>query len=164
MPSGKTFVTIVGNAGDDPELRYTPTGQPMAKVSVAVTPRVKALNDEWTDGETTWYRVTAWRDMAEHLAESVQKGTRVIVYGSLENRRWEDKEGNTRYSLELNAETIGLDIQFTNYRKASSEREQPAKSESAGPAQDSSRRSTAKRPAASKQAASADSDTEEPPW
>ena len=114
MPA-KTYVTIVGNLGSDPELRYTPTGQALCVFSVAVTPRFMR-NNEWQDGDTTWYRVNAWRDLGENCAESLASGTRVIVCGSLENRPWETKEGETRYSLEITADAVGPDLVFASAR------------------------------------------------
>lgn len=122
MP-GKTQITIVGNAGSDAELRYTPSGQAVTNFSLAVTPRTFDRNsDQWIDGDTTWYRVNAWRTLAENVAETIQKGTRVIVMGSLELRQWEDTEGNTRSSLEVTADALGPDLMFVSAKLNKSER------------------------------------------
>src|ERR1700722_7643554 len=121
MP-GKTQITIVGNVGSDPELRYTPTGQAVCNFSVAVTPRFMQ-NDQWVDGDTTWYRVNAWRTLGENCADTVLKGTRVIVLGYLENREWEDKEGETRRSLEITADAVGPDLLFLSYSANKAERD-----------------------------------------
>jgi single-strand DNA-binding protein len=101
--------TIVGNLGDAPELRFTPSGVAVAKLRVASTPRTRD-GEKWIDGEPTWVTVTLWRTMAENATESLSKGDRVVVYGTLANRAWQDKENETRYSLELNAWGIGPDL------------------------------------------------------
>lgn len=107
-----TQVTIVGNAGGDPELQYTPTGTAVASFSVAVAQRrFNRDTSRWEDKGTTWYRVNIWRDLAEHVAETVKRGMRVIVVGSLESRSWEsgDKSG---ISWEITADAIGPDLTF----------------------------------------------------
>lgn len=101
---------LIGNI-TDPELRYTSSGVAVISFSVAVNKRT--LNSEtkkWEDGEPTWVRVQAWRDLAENCAETLKKGTRVICSGTLENRAWEDKQGETRYTLEMNADAVGVDL------------------------------------------------------
>lgn len=118
-----TQITIVGNAGSEPELRYTPTGSGVANFSVAVTPRhFDKTSNTWSDGDTTWYRVNAWNQLAENVAESIRKGDRVIVLGSLENREWEDADGNTRHTLEVRADAIGPDLMFASARVTKSAR------------------------------------------
>jgi single-strand DNA-binding protein len=77
-----TFVSLIGNLTDDPELRFTPNGAAVANFRLAVTPRVKD-GDTWKDGETSFFRVNVWRDLAEHATESLAKGTRVVVLGRL---------------------------------------------------------------------------------
>lgn len=107
------IITIVGNVGSEPELRFTPSGAAVCNFSVAVTPRRKnQQTQEWEDGEPTWYRVNAWRSLAENLAESITKGSRVIVVGRLENRKYESREGGTGYSLEITADACGPDCQW----------------------------------------------------
>src|SRR5688572_2478755 len=100
--AGEPLMTIVGNATADADLRFTPSGAAVAAFTVAVTPRVKK-GDEWTDGDTTFFRCTAWREMAEQCAESITKGMRLIVYGRFKTRQYE-KDGQTRTSVELDVE------------------------------------------------------------
>ncbi len=90
MAAGDTVITLVGNLTDDPELRFTPSGAPVANFTVASTPRFldKATN-EWKDGDTLFLRCTIWRQAAENAAESLQRGMRVIVQGRLKQRSYE---------------------------------------------------------------------------
>jgi single-strand DNA-binding protein len=106
-----THVTIAGNLTDDPELTYTPNGAAVANFRLAVTPRVKQ-GDTWTDGETSFFRVTAWRDLATHLADSLSKGDRVIVLGQLRMRSWETPEGDKRSVVEVTAEEAGPSLRW----------------------------------------------------
>ncbi len=99
-------ITLIGNLGNDPELRYTPSGVPVASFNLAV-------KKSWTDAEggkqekTTWFRVTAWRKLAEIAAQYLAKGKQVLIVGELEDARaFTDKEGNNRASLEVTAQTI----------------------------------------------------------
>jgi single-strand DNA-binding protein len=105
-----TTTTIVGNLTDTPELRFTPSGAPVASFSVAVTPRVKD-GDGWRDGETSFFRCTAWRTLAENLAE-LAKGTRVIVHGRLQQRSWETDAGEKRSVVEVQAEEVGPSLRW----------------------------------------------------
>jgi single-strand DNA-binding protein len=105
-----TTTTIVGNLTDTPELRFTPSGAPVASFSVAVTPRVKD-GDGWRDGETSFFRCTAWRSLAENLAE-LAKGTRVIVHGRLQQRSWETDAGEKRSVVEVQAEEVGPSLRW----------------------------------------------------
>ena len=93
-------VTLIGNLVDDPELRFTPSGVAMAKVRFAVSRRYQDRNQEWQE-ETSFFGGTCWRDMAENVAESLQKGMRVIVTGRLEQRSWENQEGEKRSMIEV---------------------------------------------------------------
>lgn len=113
--ANEPIITIVGNVGSEPELRFTPSGAAVCNFSVAVTPRRKN-GDQWEDGEATWYRVNAWRGLAENIAESIQKGVRVIVQGRLENRKYESREGGTGYSLEITADACGPDLMWAHAR------------------------------------------------
>jgi single-strand DNA-binding protein len=106
-----THVSITGNLTEDPELRYTPNGAPVANLRVAVTPRVKD-GDGWKDGETSFFQVTAWRSLAENLAESLTKGARVMVYGRLQQRSWETPEGERRSVVEVQAEEVGPSLRW----------------------------------------------------
>ncbi len=105
----EAVTTLVGNVGNC-ELRFTPNGVAVCKFSVAVTPRVKKDN-EWVDGEATWYNCTAWRELGEHVAESIEKGARVIVMGRLSLRQYETDKGKGS-SLELDVEAVGPELRF----------------------------------------------------
>lgn len=109
-----TQVTIVGNIGADPEMRFTPGGLAVTSFSVGSQNRRIKRGNEWEDSGTTWYRVTAWRELAENCAQSLKRGTRVIVIGTLASRQWEDKEGNKRDSWEITADACGPDLAFAN--------------------------------------------------
>ncbi|WP_166344969.1 single-stranded DNA-binding protein [Phytoactinopolyspora limicola] len=123
MAVGDMTTTIVGNVGGDPELRFTPTGAAVCNASVAVTPRTfNRLTQAWEDGETTWVRLNIWRELAEHVAESIEKGMRVIVTGRISNRRWENNEGETRYSLEMNVDAIGPDLRYATAKVTKAQR------------------------------------------
>ena len=108
--SGEPLITIIGNSTSDAELRFTPQGVAVAAFTVAVTPRVKR-GDEWADGETSWFRCTAWREMAESCAESIVKGTRLIVHGRFKTRQYE-KDGQTRTSIEIDVEEVGPSLRY----------------------------------------------------
>lgn len=106
--AGETVITLVGNLVDDPELRFTPAGAAVAKFRVASTPRTfdKQAN-EWKDGESLFLTCSAWRGMAEHVAESLTRGARVIVQGRLKQRSYEDREQVKRTVYELDVDEIG---------------------------------------------------------
>jgi len=106
--AGDTIITVVGNLTADPELRFTPNGAAVANFTVASTPRTfDRQSQEWRDGETLWMRCSIWREAAENVAESLQKGMRVIVQGRLVQRSWEDKEGQKRTVVEMQADEVG---------------------------------------------------------
>jgi len=121
--SGETVITIVGNLVDDPELRFTPSGAAVAKFRVASTPRTfdKTAN-EWKDGESLFLSCSVWRQAAEHVAESLTKGMRVIVQGRLKQRSYEDREGVKRTVFELDVDEIGPSLRSATAKvtKASS--------------------------------------------
>ena len=98
--------TIVGNLVEDPEVRFTGNGIAVANLRVAVTQRVQQ-DGQWRDGDTSFFKVNVWRDQAEHLAESLTKGDRVMVTGRLRQRSWETPEGDKRSVTELEAEEVG---------------------------------------------------------
>lgn len=104
-------VTLIGNLVDDPELRFTPSGVAMAKVRFAVNRRYQDRNNEWQE-ETSFFGGTCWRDMAENVAESLQKGSRVIVTGRLEQRTWETQEGDKRSIIEIRIDDIGPSLRW----------------------------------------------------
>ena len=109
MPTNS--VTLIGNLVDDPELRFTPSGVAMAKVRFAVNRRYQDRNQEWQE-ETSFFGGTCWRDMAENVAESLTKGTRVIVTGRLEQRSWETQEGDKRSIIEISIDDIGPSVRW----------------------------------------------------
>ncbi|KAA6215128.1 single-stranded DNA-binding protein [Streptomyces albofaciens JCM 4342] len=105
--SGDTTITMVGNVVADPELRFTPSGAPVCNFRMANTPRkFNRQANEWEDGEPLFLSVAVWRQQAEHVAESIQRGTRVIVVGRLTQRQYEDREGKTRSSYEIQADEV----------------------------------------------------------
>jgi single-strand DNA-binding protein len=104
-------VTLIGNLVDDPELRFTPSGVAMAKIRFAVSRRYQDRNQEWQE-ETSFFGGTCWRDMAENVAESLQKGMRVIVTGRLEQRTWETQEGDKRSIIEVRIDDIGPSVRW----------------------------------------------------
>ena len=104
-------LTIIGNLTGDPELRFTPTGTAVVKFTVAHTPRTRK-GDEWIDGETTFLDCTAWRQLAENVAESLRKGTRVVVAGRLRTERWETPEGDKRSRMVLDVDGVGPDLAY----------------------------------------------------
>ena len=108
MAAGDTVITIVGNLVDDPELRFTPSGAAVAKFRIASTPRFldKATN-EWKDGESLFLSCNVWRQAAENVAESLQRGMRVIVQGRLKQRSYETKEGEKRTVYEVEVDEVG---------------------------------------------------------
>jgi single-strand DNA-binding protein len=109
--SNDTQLTITGNLVDDPELRFTPSGQPVAKFRIASTPRYfdKQAN-AWKDGESLFLTVNVWRQAAENVAESMTRGTRAIVTGRLRQRSYETKEGEKRGVYELEADEVGVSL------------------------------------------------------
>ncbi|UCG39890.1 MAG: single-stranded DNA-binding protein [Acidimicrobiia bacterium] len=104
-------ITVVGNLVEDPELRYTQSGTALANVRVASSRRFQDRNQEWQE-ETAFFRGTVWREMAEQVAESLHKGDRVIITGSIEQRDWEDNQGQKRSSLELRIQEIGPSLRW----------------------------------------------------
>ena len=107
----ETHVTITGNLTDDPDLRYTPNGTEVANFRLAVTARIKD-GDSWRDGDTSFFRITAWRQLAEHIGDSLSKGDRVIVTGQLRMRAWETPEGDKRQVVEVTAEEAGPSLKW----------------------------------------------------
>jgi single-strand DNA-binding protein len=101
-----THVTITGNLTADPELKFTPNGAAVANFRVAVTSRVRD-GETWRDGDTSFYRVTAWRDLATNLTDSLGRGDRVVIVGQLRMHSWETPEGEQRSVVEVTAEEVG---------------------------------------------------------
>jgi single-strand DNA-binding protein len=108
MAAGDTQITVVGNLVDDPELRFTPAGQPVARFRVASTPRFRDnASGEWKDGDSLFLTCNVWRQAAENVAESLQRGMRVIVSGRLRQRSYETKEGEKRTVYEVEVDDVG---------------------------------------------------------
>ncbi|MFC7485563.1 single-stranded DNA-binding protein [Knoellia sp. CPCC 206453] len=111
--AGETVITIVGNLTGDPELRFTPSGAAVANFTVASTPRTfDRQSNEWKDGETLFMRCSVWRDAAENVAESLARGTRVIVTGRLKSRSYDTKEGEKRTVIELDVDEVGPSMKY----------------------------------------------------
>ena len=109
--AGETVITVVGNLVDDPELRFTPAGVAVAKFRVASTPRVfDRQTNEWKDGESLFLTCSVWRQAAENVAESLQRGARVIVQGRLKQRSYEDGQGVKRTVYELDVDEVGVSL------------------------------------------------------
>jgi single-strand DNA-binding protein len=107
----ETTLTITGNLVDDPELRFTPAGQPVARFRIASTPRCRdGKTGEWKDGDSLFLTVNVWRQAAENVAESMTRGTRAIVTGRLRQRSYETKEGEKRTVYELEADEVGVSL------------------------------------------------------
>jgi len=114
-------VTIVGNCVNEVDLKFLPSGIAVANLTVAVTPRVKD-GDGWKDGETMWFRLACWRQLAESVAESIVKGTRVIAIGRLSCRSYETKSGEKRTDMEIQVDSIGPELRFASAKVSRVER------------------------------------------
>lgn len=121
--AGETTITVIGNLTDDPELKFTPSGAAVANFTVASTPRTfDRQTNEWKDGDPLFFRCAAWRQMAENVAESLQKGTRVIVQGSLKIRNYERQDGSRGTSVEINVDEIGPSLRFATAKSQRAQR------------------------------------------
>lgn len=122
--AGETVITLVGNLTGDPELRFTPSGAAVANFTVASTPRTfDRQTSEWKDGETLFMRCSIWREAAESVAESLHRGTRVIVTGRLVSRSWDDKEsGQKRTVMEMQVDEIGPSLRYATAKVTKAER------------------------------------------
>jgi single-strand DNA-binding protein len=117
--AGETIITVVGNLTNDPELRFTSGGAAVASFTVASTPRtLDRTTNEWKDGEALFLRCSIWRQAAEHVAESLQKGARVIVQGRLKQRSFETREGEKRTVIELDVDEIGPSLRYATAKVA----------------------------------------------
>jgi single-strand DNA-binding protein len=114
--SGDATVTFVGNLAGDPELRFTATGVAVAGFQVAVQGRTKDVKGEWQDAEAFFYRCTVWRDHAEHVAESLGRGDRVVVTGTLRPNTYETKEGEKRQSLDVQVDEVAPSLRFATVK------------------------------------------------
>jgi single-strand DNA-binding protein len=157
MAAGDTPITVVGNLVDDPQLRYTPTGSAVANFRIASTPRFKdPKTDEWKDGDSLFLTCNVWRQPAENVAESLQRGMRVIVTGRLKQRSYETREGEKRTVYEIEVDEVGPSLRNASAKVTRMTR-------AAGAGQPSGRASYAA-PAADPWAAGAGDASAEPPF
>ena len=113
--AGETTLTVIGNLTNDPELRFTPSGDAVANFTIASTPRTfDRKTNEWKDGESLFLRCSIWRDAAGNVAESLTKGMRVIASGALKSRSYETKEGEKRTVIEFEVDEIGPSLKYAN--------------------------------------------------
>lgn len=111
--AGETVITVVGNLVADPELRFTPSGAAVANFTVASTPRrFNSQTNQWEDGDALFLRCNIWRQAAEHVAESLTRGMRVIVQGRLRQRNYETREGEKRTVMELEVDEVGPSLRY----------------------------------------------------
>jgi single-strand DNA-binding protein len=123
MAAGDTQITIVGNLVGDPELRYTQTGQAVASFRIASTPRFRDnATGEWKDGDSLFLSCNVWRQAAENVAESLQRGTRVIVSGRLRQRSYETREGEKRTVYEVEVDDVGPSLRNASAKVTKSSR------------------------------------------
>jgi single-strand DNA-binding protein len=123
MAAGDTQITLIGNLVDDPELRYTPTGQAVAKFRVASTPRFRDnASGEWKDGDSLFLTCNVWRQAAENVAESLQRGMRVLVNGRLRQRSYETREGEKRTVYEIEVDDVGPSLRNASAKVVKSTR------------------------------------------
>ncbi|MFC4115057.1 single-stranded DNA-binding protein [Nonomuraea zeae] len=132
--SGETTITIIGNLTNDPELRFTQTGTAVATFTIASSPRVynKQL-EQWEDGEALFMRCSAWRDLGEHICESLTRGTRVIASGQLRMRTYETDEGEHRTVFEMTVDEIGPSLRFATAKPARATRKATTSHNSGAP-------------------------------
>ena len=111
--AGETVITVVGNLVDDPELRFTPSGAAVANFRIASTPRIfDRQTNEWKDGDALFLSCSVWRQAAENVAESLQKGMRVVVQGRLKQRQYETREGEKRTVFEIDVDEVGPSLKY----------------------------------------------------
>jgi single-strand DNA-binding protein len=123
MAAGDTPITVVGNLVADPELRFTASGQPVATFRIASTPRIRDnATNEWKDGDSLFLSCNVWRQAAENVAESLQRGMRVIVTGRLKQRNYETKEGEKRTVYEVEVDDVGPSLRNASAKVARAQR------------------------------------------
>jgi single-strand DNA-binding protein len=133
MAAGDTQITITGNLVDDPELRFTPAGQPVAKFRVASTPRyLDKTTNEWKDGDSLFLTCNVWRQAAENAAETLRRGMRVIVAGRLRQRSYETKEGEKRTVYEVEVDDVGPSLRNASAKVTKAARSGPGDGPGAG--------------------------------
>src|SRR5919197_2529995 len=122
--AGETVITVIGNLVDDPELRFTPSGAAVAKFRIASTPRTfDRQTNEWKDGESLFLTCNVWRQAAENVAESLQRGMRVIVQGRLKQRSYETREGEKRTVYEIEADEVGPSLRNATAKVVKTQRQ-----------------------------------------
>jgi single-strand DNA-binding protein len=143
MAAGDIIVTVVGNLTNDPELRFTPSGAAVASFTVASSSRyLDKQTNEWKDSDPVFMRCSVWRQYAENVAESLQKGTRVIVHGRLKQRSYETREGEKRTVVEMEVDDVGPALRYATakvnrvQRQGSGFGDSAGESASSGPADD----------------------------
>jgi single-strand DNA-binding protein len=121
--AGETIITVVGNLVDDPELRFTPSGAAVANFRIASTPRTfDKQTNEWKDGDALFLSCSVWRQAAENVAESLQRGMRVVVQGRLKSRQYETREGEKRTVFEIEVEEVGPSLKYATAKVAKANR------------------------------------------
>jgi len=134
MAAGDTQITIAGNLVDDPELRFTPAGQPVAKFRVASTPRyLDKTTNVWKDGDSLFLTCNVWRQAAENAAETLRRGMRVIVSGRLRQRSYETKEGEKRTVYEVEVDDVGPSLRNASAKVTKAARSGPGDGAGARP-------------------------------
>lgn len=124
--AGETVITVIGNLTADPELRFTPSGAAVSNFTIASTPRTfDRDSQEWKDGDALFLRCNAWRQVGENVAESLTKGSRVIVSGRLKQRSFDDKEGNKRTVIELDVDEVGPSLRYATAKVTRTSRSGP---------------------------------------
>ncbi|MGW1344766.1 single-stranded DNA-binding protein [Kribbella sp. NPDC002412] len=115
--AGEPPITLIGNLTGDPELRFTPSGAAVANFTIACTPRtLDRQSNEWKDGETLFISCAVWRQVAENVAESLTRGSRVVVHGRLKARSYDDRDGNKRTVFECDVEEIGASMRYATLK------------------------------------------------
>ncbi|WP_369359591.1 single-stranded DNA-binding protein [Streptomyces sp. cg2] len=131
MAMGETPITITGNLTADPELKFTNSGAPLVKFTVASTPRTyDKESGQWKDGTAAFFRCAAWRQLAEHIAESLTKGSRVVLSGRIRQHNWQTSEGENRSMLAVEVDDIGPSLQFATASVQRTQRNTPASANS----------------------------------
>lgn len=125
-------ITISGNLTADPEMQFSPSGVGFARFTIASNRKWKDQNDEWQE-DTAFFRGTAWRELAEHMADSLSKGDRVIATGRLDQNEWEDKEGNKRSELQFNVYEIGPSLKYATAVVTRAQRQTTGQPQTAAP-------------------------------
>ncbi|NEM06157.1 single-stranded DNA-binding protein [Geodermatophilus normandii] len=165
--AGDTVITVIGNLTSDPELRWTPSGAAVANFTIASTPRtLDRQTQEWKDGEALFLRCSVWRQAAEHVAESLTRGSRVMAQGRLKQRSYETKEGENRTVIELEVDEIGPSLRYATATVARVSRsgDGPGGGSGGGTETGNGRVGAARGGSADPWAAPAGGDGEEPPF